>query len=137
MVKRDRGLHLPVRIDRAIVPQPPPRSDPPSGDGNGGGEVEAFQRHVAELLLDLAGDDVLSLSWTRKLLDVFLICLEEFRVLLFNSGAQATPLPPPLDRLLADFERGLLRPRGIDRGATVWEMWESWEEVEGEGEKRR
>ncbi|OAY77227.1 hypothetical protein ACMD2_27250 [Ananas comosus] len=27
----------------------------------------------------------------------------EFRVLLFNSGAQATPPPPPLDRLLAGF----------------------------------
>nr|CAD1817906.1 unnamed protein product [Ananas comosus var. bracteatus] len=110
--KWEKGLLLPVRIDRAIDPQPPPRSDPllhrrqrfPFG-GGGGGEVEAFQRHIAELLLDLAGDNVLSLSWMRKLLDVFLICLEEFRVLLFNSGAQATPssLPLPLDRLLADF----------------------------------
>ncbi|OAY83230.1 hypothetical protein ACMD2_06604 [Ananas comosus] len=86
---------------------PIPSSTVANDPRSGGGEVEAFQRHVAELLLDFPGDDVLSLLWTRKLLDVFLICLEEFRVLLFNSGAQATPPPPPplqpLDRLLADF----------------------------------
>ncbi|XP_020111453.1 uncharacterized protein LOC109726327 [Ananas comosus] len=82
--------------------QIPSSTDTNDSPSSGGGKVEAFQRHVAELLLDLAGDDVLSLSWTRKLLDMFLIFLEEFRILLFNSGAEAT-LPPPLDRLLADF----------------------------------
>ncbi|OAY81265.1 hypothetical protein ACMD2_22481 [Ananas comosus] len=94
-----------LSLRRDQIPSSTDANDSPSGGGGGGGvgEVEGFQRHVAELLLDLAGDDVLSLSWARKLLDVFLICLEEFRVLLFNSGAQATPPPPPLDRLLADF----------------------------------
>nr|CAD1838733.1 unnamed protein product [Ananas comosus var. bracteatus] len=92
-----------LSLRRDQIPPPPTPTIPPPGGGGGVGEVEGFQRHVAELLLDLAGDDVLSLSWARKLLDVFLICLEEFRVLLFNSGAQATPPPPPLDRLLADF----------------------------------
>nr|CAD1822792.1 unnamed protein product [Ananas comosus var. bracteatus] len=99
------NAYIYIYIRRYQIPSSTDANDPRSGDGDGGGEVEAFQRHVAELLLDFPGDDVLSLSWTRKLLDVFLICLEEFRVLLFNSGAQATPPPPlqPLDRILADF----------------------------------
>lgn len=82
------------------------------------GEIDAFQRHAADLLLDLLPDastahgppEILSLDWTRHLLDSFLICLEEFRSVLFASGngeasaaAAAALARPPLDRLLADF----------------------------------
>nr|CAD1837135.1 unnamed protein product [Ananas comosus var. bracteatus] len=64
-------LSLPaIRYPVIRSPHPPTPRFPSSG----GGEVEAFQRHVAKLLLDLAG----------------------------MTGAEAT-LPPPLDRLLADF----------------------------------
>ncbi|XP_008785837.2 UPF0496 protein 4 [Phoenix dactylifera] len=91
-----------------------------SMDGHDGGssqeqELEAFQRHVADLFLDLSssaaaggsgGEDILFLSWVRKLLDTFLICQEEFRVILFNSKGILSR--PPLDRLISDFfERGV------------------------------
>ncbi|KAL6651662.1 hypothetical protein ACP70R_010587 [Stipagrostis hirtigluma subsp. patula] len=71
-------------------------------------EADAFQRRAADLLGDLlasadpAAADLLSLAWTRRLLDAFLLCLEEFRALLFGSGAAAAARPP-LDRLVADF----------------------------------
>ncbi|CAN6236745.1 unnamed protein product [Urochloa humidicola] len=78
-------------------PHPHPDSDLDAAD--------AFQRRAADLLTDLlaAGDpDLLSLAWTSRLLDAFLLCLEEFRALLFGPGAQAAARPP-LDRLVADF----------------------------------
>uniref|UniRef100_A0ACD5Y9J1 Uncharacterized protein n=1 Tax=Avena sativa TaxID=4498 RepID=A0ACD5Y9J1_AVESA len=77
-------------------------------------EIDAFQRHAADLLLDLLpssdpsaapAPEILSLDWTRHLLDSFLICLEEFRSVLFaRDAADAAALArAPLDRLLADF----------------------------------
>lgn len=65
-------------------------------------EADAFQRHAADLLNDLLAPDLLSLAWTSRLLDSFLLCLEQFRALLFGSGAAAAARPP-LDRLVADF----------------------------------
>ncbi|XWS24957.1 hypothetical protein CRYUN_Cryun27aG0029400 [Craigia yunnanensis] len=67
-------------------------------------ELESFQRQVADRFNDLASvpsDELLSLPWVRKLLDVFLCCQEEFRVILFNNKAQV--MKPPMDRLIADF----------------------------------
>ncbi|CAD6261596.1 unnamed protein product [Miscanthus lutarioriparius] len=70
--------------------------------------TDAFQRRAAELLTNLfapLADDVLSLAWTRRLLDAFLLCLEEFHTLLFGSGISPATRPP-LDRLAADiFDR--------------------------------
>ncbi|PUZ49628.1 hypothetical protein GQ55_7G341500 [Panicum hallii var. hallii] len=67
--------------------------------------ADAFQRRAADLLTDLLADgqpDLLSLAWTSRLLDAFLLCLDEFRALLFGPGAAAAARPP-LDRLVADF----------------------------------
>ncbi|KAG6539281.1 protein ROH1-like [Zingiber officinale] len=71
-------------------------------------EIEAFQKRVAGVFLDLAssfGDELLSLPWLRKLLDGFLVCQEEFRGILFGcrDGRQAHLSRPPLDRFLSDF----------------------------------
>lgn len=71
-------------------------------------ELEAFQRHVACIFHGLSGDseEILSLPWIRSLLDSFLICLEAFRVILFNSKAALSR--PPLDRLISEFfDRGV------------------------------
>jgi hypothetical protein len=65
-------------------------------------EADSFQRHAAALLNDLLSPDLLSLAWTSRLLDSFLLCLEQFRALLFGSGAAAAARAP-LDRLVADF----------------------------------
>ncbi|KAK6246412.1 hypothetical protein QUC31_001179 [Theobroma cacao] len=67
-------------------------------------ELESFQRQVADRFHDLSSvpsDELLSLPWVRKLLDVFLCCQEEFRVILFNNKAQV--MKPPMDRLIADY----------------------------------
>lgn len=71
-------------------------------------ELEAFQRQVADRFLHLSSSssELLSLSWVRKLLDVFLCCQEQFRVILFNKKANLGR--PPMDRLIADyFERSV------------------------------
>ncbi|KDP30769.1 hypothetical protein JCGZ_15198 [Jatropha curcas] len=72
-------------------------------------ELEAFQRKVAERFMDLSAvgsDDLLSLSWIRKLLECFLSCQEEFRVILSNN--KSLVLKSPLDRMIHEyFERSV------------------------------
>lgn len=73
-------------------------------------ELDSFQRQVAEKFIDLnasANDDgLLSLEWIGKLLDSFLCCQEEFRVIIFNHKSQL--LKQPMDRLIEDyFERSV------------------------------
>ncbi|EXB97300.1 hypothetical protein L484_024161 [Morus notabilis] len=67
-------------------------------------ELESFQQKVAERFQDLSGasnDELLSIPWMGKLLDLFLSSLEEFRVLLLKNKGEVTK--PPLDRLVDDF----------------------------------
>ncbi|ONK57548.1 uncharacterized protein A4U43_C09F1620 [Asparagus officinalis] len=65
------------------------------------GDLDSFQRHVADLLAAASDSgELLSLSWISKLLGSFLLIQEEFRsVLLRNSSL----LRPPLDRSVSDF----------------------------------
>ncbi|KAI3431961.1 uncharacterized protein J3R85_007845 [Psidium guajava] len=68
-------------------------------------ELEVFQRQVADRFLELSSasaDDLLSLAWVQKLLDAFLCCQEEFRVILFNNRANVAR-SPAAERLLAEF----------------------------------
>ncbi|KAL6844234.1 hypothetical protein ACP4OV_025907 [Aristida adscensionis] len=89
-------------LRRDHVPAVPPPADPAASASDL--EADAFQRRAADLLAAAADPaaDLLSLAWTSRLLDAFLLCLEEFRALLFGSGAAAAARPP-LDRLVADF----------------------------------
>ncbi|CAL0316039.1 unnamed protein product [Lupinus luteus] len=72
-------------------------------------ELESFQQHITERLLELSSvdhTDLLSLSWVGKLLDSFLYCHDEFRALLQIHRAQV--LRPTLDRMISDyFERSV------------------------------
>ncbi|CAA7024420.1 unnamed protein product [Microthlaspi erraticum] len=73
-------------------------------------ELDSFQRQVAEKFIDLnaSADDEepLSLEWIAKLLDSFLCCQEEFRVIISNHKSQL--LKQPMDRLIEDyFERSV------------------------------
>ncbi|XP_042495729.1 protein ROH1-like [Macadamia integrifolia] len=75
-----------------------------SMEGNQELELEAFQRQVVDRFNDLhivSGEDLLSLSWIRRLLDSFLCCLEDFRAILFNRKAMVSR--PPLDRMINEF----------------------------------
>ncbi|KAF5942468.1 hypothetical protein HYC85_020110 [Camellia sinensis] len=67
-------------------------------------ELESFQRQVADQFYDLSSigsDGLLSISWIRKLLDVFLCCHEEFRMVLFKNKPNMNRAP--MDRLLSEF----------------------------------
>ncbi|XP_028757225.1 uncharacterized protein LOC114716390 [Neltuma alba] len=67
-------------------------------------ELESFQKQVSDKFLDLSSvgrDDLLSLSWIRKLLDSFIYLHEEFRYILHNY--RALVLKPPVDRMMSDF----------------------------------
>lgn len=67
-------------------------------------DLEAFQRQVAERFQDLAAagsDELLTISWIRKLLDAFLFCQEEFRVIVFNHSSNLNR--PPMDRYVMEF----------------------------------
>ncbi|KAL5787557.1 hypothetical protein ACOSP7_004506 [Xanthoceras sorbifolium] len=72
-------------------------------------ELESFQKQVTDQfnhLLTVDADEFLSLAWLQKLLDAFVCCQEEFRVILLKNKALVSK--PPLDRLVAEFfERSL------------------------------
>uniref|UniRef100_A0ACD6A5H5 Uncharacterized protein n=1 Tax=Avena sativa TaxID=4498 RepID=A0ACD6A5H5_AVESA len=65
----------------------------------GDADIEAFQRHVAVTLAELRdGEGFLSVAWIRRLLEAFLQCQEEFRVVVAQArhggagGTQAEKL---------------------------------------------
>ncbi|XP_062025633.1 protein ROH1D-like [Rosa rugosa] len=61
-------------------------------------ELQSFQKHVADLFHDLSGvgaDELLSIAWTQKLLDVFISCLEEFRGIFLKNKEDISK--PPMD----------------------------------------
>ncbi|KAK3230111.1 hypothetical protein Dsin_001992 [Dipteronia sinensis] len=71
-------------------------------------ELESFQKNVAERISGLSSgpDEILSLSWVQKLLDLFVISQDEFRMILFNNKSLLHRAP--MDRLIAEyFERSV------------------------------
>ncbi|XP_047321848.1 protein ROH1-like [Impatiens glandulifera] len=72
-------------------------------------DIEAFQRQVADRFHTLSAvdpNDLLSLSWMGKLLDVFLSSLDEFRMIMHNNKGVVNKAP--IDRNILDlFERSL------------------------------
>ncbi|KAE8714294.1 putative Potassium transporter [Hibiscus syriacus] len=90
---------LPLRRDQVHSME-----SPIGGSPSNEAEFESFQKQVADRFHDLAdvsSDELLSLPWVRKLMDVFLCCQEEFRVILFNNKDLVKK--PPMDRLIADY----------------------------------
>lgn len=71
--------------------------------------LESFQRQVFGRFHDLSvvnSDEFLSVSWIHKLLDAFINCQEDFRVLLCDSKPLLSK--PPADKLATDyFERNI------------------------------
>ncbi|KAJ4956857.1 hypothetical protein NE237_013640 [Protea cynaroides] len=73
-------------------------------------DFELFQKNVADRFLNLFTssdggggakdvDNLLSIAWLRKLLDVFLSCETEFKAVLFHGRDHSHLSKPPLDRL--------------------------------------
>lgn len=75
-------------------------------------DLELFQRHVSERFSDLLsppedGDSslsepLMSISWLRKLVDVFLCCEAEFKAVLIMGRDPSQLCKPPLDRLIPE-----------------------------------
>jgi len=97
---------LSLRRDQAHLMDPTSFSEPMTMEV----ELDSFQRQVAEKFIDLNAsaddDEILSLEWIGKLLDSFLCCQEDFRVIIFNHKPQL--LKQPMDRLIEEyFERSV------------------------------
>ncbi|CAF2064810.1 unnamed protein product [Brassica napus] len=68
-------------------------------------ELESFQRKVTERFVDLnasSSEDLLSLEWVGKLLDSFLSCQEEFRVIIVSNHRELVA-KPPMDRMVSEY----------------------------------
>ncbi|KAM0036296.1 hypothetical protein Hdeb2414_s0014g00424731 [Helianthus debilis subsp. tardiflorus] len=66
-------------------------------------ELDEFQNQVFSRFNPLSAssaDDFLSIDWMCKLLDAFVACLEDFKLVLLNNENVSKP---PLDRLLMEF----------------------------------
>jgi hypothetical protein len=90
----------------------------PSGEE---ADLEAFQRHVAAALSELlppeAGDEVLSAAWIRRLLEAFVLCQEEFRVVVAQARRRGGALPPPAERLVAEFHERAIKALDVCNAA--------------------
>lgn len=67
-------------------------------------DLDSFQKEATQRFQDLSSasaDEILSLSWISKLLDAFICCQEEFKIILF--GHKAEICRPPMDRMVADY----------------------------------
>ncbi|KDP23432.1 hypothetical protein JCGZ_23265 [Jatropha curcas] len=80
------------------------------------GELELFQKHVSDRFADLlsppeeiaAIEPLLSITWLRKLVDVFLCCEAEFKAVLVMGHDPSQVCKPPLDRLIPElFDRAV------------------------------
>lgn len=71
-------------------------------------DLEFFQKHVADRFSNLLSstseeEPLLSISWLRKLLDVFLCCEAEFKAMMLMGRDQSQIGKPPMDRLIPEF----------------------------------
>ncbi|CAN6362354.1 unnamed protein product [Urochloa humidicola] len=96
----------PASVSAAAAAMPAPGADP---------ELEEFQAHVAAHLVDLRAsgggggggeeeEEFLSIAWIRRLLEAFLLCQEEFRVLVADARRRGgAALPAPAEKLVAEY----------------------------------
>ncbi|XP_038708477.1 uncharacterized protein LOC120003534 [Tripterygium wilfordii] len=81
---------------------------------SGNADVELFQKQVTERFHELSivsAEGLLSVEWIKNLLDVFMSCQEEFRVILLKNRDQV--LKSPLDKMISDFFESSLKALDI------------------------
>ncbi|XP_047087937.1 protein ROH1-like [Lolium rigidum] len=87
----------------------------PSG---GEADVDAFQRHVAVTLAELRdGEDFLSLAWIRRLLDAFLQCQDEFRVVVAQARRRAGGGGAQAEKLVAEYHERAVKALDVCNAA--------------------
>ncbi|KAK3136191.1 hypothetical protein QOZ80_5BG0429470 [Eleusine coracana subsp. coracana] len=94
----------------------------PSGEE---ADLEAFQRHVATNLAELlpgdggageAGEEILSVSWIRRLLEAFVLCQEEFRVVVAQARRRGA-LTAAAEKLVAEFHERAVKALDVCNAA--------------------
>lgn len=73
-------------------------------------DLELFQKHVADRFADLlsppkeviSSEPLMSISWLRKLVDMFLCCEAEFKTILIMGRDPSQICKPPLDQLIPE-----------------------------------
>uniref|UniRef100_A0A453K9D9 Uncharacterized protein n=1 Tax=Aegilops tauschii subsp. strangulata TaxID=200361 RepID=A0A453K9D9_AEGTS len=89
-------------------------------------DLEVFQRHLAANLGDLlpaeaaegvpAQEEILSVAWIRRLLEAFILCQEEFRVVLAQARRRGA-LPAAAERLVAEFHERAVKALDVCNAA--------------------
>ncbi|KAJ1264878.1 hypothetical protein BS78_08G035600 [Paspalum vaginatum] len=110
------------------------RRDPAAMPSGEEADLEAFQRHVAATLAELlpaagdaaaagaggdaaaAGEEFLSVAWIRRLLDSFVLCQEEFRVVVAQARRRGA-LPAAAERMVADFHERAVKALDVCNAA--------------------
>jgi hypothetical protein len=97
-------------------------------------ELNLFQKHVTDRFNELSSvsnDDLLSLSWVSNLLDTFLCCQEEFKMILHSHRSMV--INSPLDRLVNDFNERSVKAldvcNAIRDGVEMVKQWEKQLEI--------
>jgi hypothetical protein len=105
----------------------------PSGEE---ADLEAFQRHVAATLAELlpggeaggdaatagagaaaaGGEEFLSAAWIRRLLEAFVICQEEFRVVVAQARRRGA-LPAAAEKMVAEFHERAIKALDVCNAA--------------------
>ncbi|XP_010419493.1 PREDICTED: uncharacterized protein LOC104705223 [Camelina sativa] len=72
-------------------------------------DLELFQKHIADRFTDLLSptppphtEQIMSVTWLRKLMDVFLCCEAEFKAILLMGRDPTQISKPPFDRLVPE-----------------------------------
>ncbi|GMH05143.1 hypothetical protein Nepgr_006983 [Nepenthes gracilis] len=97
-------------------------------------DLQSFQSDVLKRFHDLSlvnDDEFLSLAWMKKLLDAFLCCQEDFRVLLINNKSKVSK--PPLDQIVAEYFDRSVKALDICNatrdGIEIVRQWEKQSEI--------
>ncbi|KAF5733289.1 hypothetical protein HS088_TW17G00831 [Tripterygium wilfordii] len=101
-------------------------------------DVESFQKQVTERFHELSivsVDGLLSVEWIKKLLDAFMSCQEEFRVILLKNKDQV--LKSPLDSMISEFFERSVKALDICNatrdGIEKLRLWQKQLEIVQEG----
>uniref|UniRef100_A0A0D9XX65 R3H domain-containing protein n=1 Tax=Leersia perrieri TaxID=77586 RepID=A0A0D9XX65_9ORYZ len=103
----------------------------PSGEE---ADLEAFQRHVATTLAELlpsgdgdgggggggggaGGEEILSVGWIRRLLEAFILCQEEFRVVVAQARRRGGALPANGERMVVEFHEKAVKALDVCNAA--------------------
>ncbi|PNT65400.1 uncharacterized protein LOC100833748 [Brachypodium distachyon] len=98
----------------------------PSGEE---ADLELFQRHLAANLVELlpaegeggggggGGEEILSVAWIRRLLEAFILCQEEFRVVVAQARRRGGALPAAGERLVAEFHERAVKALDVCNAA--------------------